>query len=68
MTNYMTYFKYDGDKSYLEPLLKQSYPGAKFEIVNEYDASPKTVSRIEELAKAKNKHLFGDIGDYAPIG
>ena len=68
MTNYMTYFKYDGDKSYLEPLLKQSYPGAKFEIVNEYDASPKTVSRIEELAKAKNKELFGDIGDYAHIG
>lgn len=68
MTNYMTYFKYDGDKSYLEPLLKQSYPGAKFEIVNEYDVSQKAVSRIEELAKAKNKELFGDIGDYGHIG
>ncbi len=68
MTNYMTYFKYDGDKSYLEPLLKQSYPGAKLEIVNEYDISPMAVSRIEELAKAKNKELFGDIGDYARIG
>ena len=68
ITNYMTYFKYDGDKSYLEPLLKQSYPGAKFEIVNEYDMSPKAVSKIEELAKAKNNELFGDIGDYAHIG
>jgi hypothetical protein len=68
MTNYMTYFKYDGDKSYLEPLLKQSYPGAKFEIVNEYDVSKKAVSKIEELAKTKNKELFGDIGDYAHIG
>ena len=68
LTNYMTYFKYDGDRSYLEPLLKQSYPGAKFEIVDEYDISDRTVSKLEALAKAKNKELFGDIGDYAHIG
>ncbi len=68
LTNYMTYFKYDGDRSYLDPLLKQSYPGAKFNITNEYDISDKTVSAIEELAKSKSDELFGDIGDYAHVG
>ncbi|MCR5673867.1 MAG: hypothetical protein K6F87_09175 [Lachnospiraceae bacterium] len=68
ITHYRTYFKYDGDRSYLDPLLQQSYPGAKFEIKNEYDVSETTVSKLEELAKSKNKELFGDIGDYAHIG
>ena len=68
ITHYMTYFAYDGPKSYLEPLLKQSYPDAKFELTNEYDVNEKVVSKLDELAKAKNKELFGDIGDYAHIG
>ena len=68
MTHYRTYFKYDGDRSYLDPLLQQSYPGAKIEIKNEYDVSETTLAKLEELAKEKNKELFGDIGDYACIG
>ena len=68
ITHYMTYFKYDGDRSYLDPLLAQSYPGAKFEIKDEYDVTEDTVARLEELAKARNKELFGDIGDLAYIG
>ena len=68
ITHYRTYFKYEGDRSYLDPLLQQSYPGAKFEVKNEYDVSEETLSKLEELAKSKNKELFGDIGDYAHIG
>ena len=68
ITHYMTYFAYDGPKSYLEPLLEQSYPGAKFELTNEYDVNETVVSKLDEFAKAKNKELFGDIGDYAHIG
>ena len=68
ITHYMSYFKYDGPRSYLEPLLAQSYPGAKFEMIEEYDVSDLAVSRLESLAKEKNKELFGDIGNYAHIG
>ena len=68
ITHFMTYFAYDGPKSYLEPLLKQSYPDAKFELTKEYDVNETVVSKLDELAKAKNKELFGDIGDYAHIG
>ncbi len=68
VTHYMTYFEYKGATSYLEPLLNQSYPGAKFELRNEYDINENVTAKLEELAKAKNKELFGDIGDYAHIG
>ncbi|MBO4903839.1 MAG: zinc ribbon domain-containing protein [Lachnospiraceae bacterium] len=68
ITHYMSYFKYDGPKSYLDQLLEQSYPGAKFEIKNEYDISEEAVTKLEELAEAKSQELFGDIGDYGHIG
>lgn len=68
LTHFMTYFKYEGDRSYLDPLLLRSYPGAKLEVVNEYDVSPLTVSKLSDLAKEKNKQLFGSIGDYAHLG
>ena len=68
LTHYMTYFKYEGDRSYLDPLLLRSYPGAKLEVVNEYDVSPLTVSKLSDFAKEKNKELFGSIGDYAHLG
>lgn len=68
LSHYMTYFKYENDRSYLEPLLTRSYPGAKLEIKNEYDVSEKTASAIADFAKEKNKELFGDIGDYAHMG
>ncbi len=67
-THYMTYFEYDGPKSYLEPLLSQSYPDAKIELIEESDVNEAVTAKLEELAKAKNKELFGDIGDYAHIG
>ncbi len=68
LSHYMTYFKYENDRSYLEPLLTRSYPGAKLTIKNEYDVSQATASALADLAKAKNKELFGDIGDYAHMG
>ncbi len=68
LTHYMTYYKYENDRSYLEPLLLRSYPGAKLEIVNEYDVNDNTVAKLTDFAKAKNKELFGDIGDYAHLG
>ena len=68
LTHYMTYYKYENDRSYLEPLLLRSYPGAKLEIVNEYDVCDNTVSKLTDLAKERNKELFGDIGDYAHLG
>ncbi|MCR5592069.1 MAG: hypothetical protein K6F73_11130 [Lachnospiraceae bacterium] len=68
LTNYMSYCRYDGARSYLEPLLSQSYPGAKFEIKNEYDVSPEAVAKLEDFANAKKKELSGSIGDYARIG
>lgn len=68
ITHYRSYCKYEDAKSYLEPLLNQSYPGAKLELKNEYDLSDTVTAKLEELAKAKNKELFGDIGDYGYIG
>ncbi len=68
ITNYMTYFKYDGPKSYLEPLLARSYAGAKIELKNETDVSEKMTAKLEELAKARDKELLGKTGDYAHIG
>ena len=68
ITHYMTYFEYENPRSYLEPLLQQSYPGAKLELTKEYDVNEIAPAKLEELAKAKNKDLFGDIGDYAYIG
>lgn len=68
ITNYMTYFKYDGPKSYLEPLLAKSYAGAKIELKNETDVSEKMTAKLEELAKARDKELLGKTGDYAHIG
>ena len=68
MTNYMTYFKYDGPKSYLEPLLARSYAGAKIELINETDVSDLMTAKLEELAKARDKELLSKSGDYAHIG
>ncbi len=68
VSHYMTYFQYDGAKSYLEPLLEQSYPGAKFEIKDEYDVDPATVGLLADFAKARNKELFKPDQDYAFIG
>lgn len=68
VSHYMTYFEYENPRSYLEPLLQQSYPGAKLELKNEYDVNEIAPAKLETLAKAKNKELFGDIGDYAYIG
>ncbi len=68
LTHYMSYCKYEDAKSYLEPLLKQSYPGAKLELKNEYDLSDNVTAKLEEFAKERNKELFGDIGDFAHIG
>ncbi len=68
ITHYRSYFKYEDAKSYLEPLLKQSYPGAKFELKEEYDVSEQTVKMLEDFSKARNDELFGDIGDYGYIG
>lgn len=68
LTHYMTYFAYENDRSYLEAVLSQSYPGAKFEIVDEYEVSPDVTEKLDELGKAKKKELKGDIGDYAYIG
>ena len=68
VTHYRSYFKYTDAKSYLEPLLAQSYPGAKFELKEEYDVSENTVGKLEEFAKDQNDKLFGDIGDYGYIG
>ena len=68
VSHYMTYFKYDGDKSFLEPLLEQSYPGAKFEVKDEYDVNPVTVEKLASFAKARNKEMFNEKGDIAHIG
>ncbi len=68
ITHYRSYCKYEDAKSYLEPLLKQSYPGAKFELKEEYDVSDNTVKMLEDFSKKINDDLFGDIGDYGYIG
>ncbi len=68
MTNYMTYFKYDGPKSYLDPLLARSYSGAKIELKNETDVSEQMTAKLEELAKARDNELLSKTGDYAHIG
>ncbi len=68
ITHFMTYFAYEGPRSYLDALLSQSYPGVKLELTNEYDVNEVVPQKLTELAKAKNKELFGDIGDYAYIG
>ena len=68
ITHYRSYCKYEDAKSYLEPLLTKSYPGAKLALKEEYDVSDKTTSMLEEFAKAQNEVLFGDIGDYGYIG
>lgn len=68
ITHYRSYCKYEDAKSYLEPLLQQSYTGAKLELKNEYDMSDDVNAKLEDLAKARNKELFGDIGDLAYIG
>ncbi len=68
ITHYMTYFKYDGPRSYLEPLLAGSYPGAKIELKNETDVSEQMTAKLEELSKARDKELLGKTGDFAHIG
>ncbi len=69
LTYYMTYLKYDGPTSYLDALMAQSYPGAKFELKNEYDVSDGAVEFISALAKERNKQLFRkEIGDLGHIG
>ena len=68
LTHYMTYFAYENDRSYLDAVLSQSYPGAKFEIVDEYEVSADTTALLDELGKEKRTDLKGDIGDYAYIG
>lgn len=68
LMTYMTYCVYESPTSYLEKILKQNYPGAKMEIVNEYDINEKLPSAIEEMAAAKSRELFKNTDDYAGIG
>lgn len=68
VTKYMTYCKYESPTSYLDMLIKKNYPGAKAEIINEYDFNDSVSLRIDKFASKKSKELFSDIGDYAGIG
>lgn len=67
---YMTFYKYDGAKGYIEAMLKESYPKAKIECVNEAEISTKATEGIEALSASKKKDLFERIKyyDYANIG
>jgi len=69
LTHYMTYFKYEDPKSYLDALLKQSYPGAQFDLKEETDVSEYTVGWLGNLAAAQEKELSKkDLGDIGYIG
>lgn len=65
---YMTFLSYDGPKSYVEAILKESYPKAKFELTDEQEISESALANIEKLSDMKNAELFGDIDDYAHVG
>ena len=68
ITKYMTYCKYESPTSYIDLLIKKNYPGAKAEIINEYDFNDAVSLAIDKFASKKSKELFSDIGDYAGIG
>ncbi len=65
---YMSFYEYGGAKSYIESMLKASYPKGKYECVSEKEISPEVTDSLKSLSDAQTSKLFNDIGDYAHVG
>lgn len=67
---YMTFYKYESAKSYIEAMLETAYPGADYEYKGEQEASPEITEAVKEIAAARKKDLFERIKyyDYGRIG
>ncbi|MBO4901612.1 MAG: hypothetical protein J5518_02315 [Lachnospiraceae bacterium] len=72
----MTFETYDEGKTYLEKLIKASYPGAKkIDIVDTWEASDEIKGQLSEIAKAFKKQIntrtdyahLGEDTEYAPM-
>ena len=68
IATYMTYYQYDAPTSYLDMLLKQNYPGAKIEIINEWEINETAQGAVDKLALQRNRELFDIKDDYGSIG
>ncbi len=64
----MSFFTYDEGKTYIEQLLKKSYPDAKkVVLVDEWEAGEELNEQLSEIAKAFKKQINTHV-DYAHIG
>ncbi|MBP5385369.1 MAG: hypothetical protein J6Y57_10440 [Lachnospiraceae bacterium] len=64
----MTFATYDEGKTYIEKLIKASYPGAKkVEMVDSWEAGEEVKDQLSEIAKAFKKQI-NTRTDYAHLG
>lgn len=67
---YMSFYKYEDAKTYLEALIKASYPKArKIEMVSETEASGELTQALSDFSDSRKDYFLNDkIGDYAHLG
>jgi len=67
--NYMTYYTYDGVRSYLDALLNASYKDKKkMEFIEKVSIGEQPETTLKEVSDKHTMTLTGEIGDYAKIG
>ena len=66
--DYMQFLTYNGAKSYIDALIKQSYTDIKdVKFIDKEEFSPIVTEAIGKVSSDHTTELLGDIGDYAKI-